>query len=646
MSGKLSRAELKRLEDLKLKLDLQQKKLATQKKQIAKEKKGLDAEKKKISQGWKELDRAKKKFADEREVAAKQSLSSNMKSSRSASGSNKKFQDQFFEMKKRHDQESKKAREYKKKLDQLEAENRVLRNKIKNLSGKRRGKGDDKRLRQLIRENRELRKRLRKMMKELNKRRRWYNRAIKIFKNNQNKWVKAQRSALKNKGLIIKYVFLDDVKYIKQYQKPRKGRERIKFRNRVRVKTKGGGETTLKNVEIQVLDAEEGDSDSDDDAGADKDGKRKKKRKKKKGDGADGDEEAKDEDEDGDSKSGKKKKRKKKAAGGEAEAEEEMEQYLDELMAEFGIANDEIAEDEEDLPSEVEDEEEDEDDDDDDLDDADDADDADGDDLDDEDGAGSAGGGDEALSAQMVYMRQEMDERAHDLEKLRAVLGASESPQEEMAALLDGVDERQQAMVENLKKLDSNDVQPVEEGNAEWRQYLLSLSKAIAGNAEQMAQVLGLVQTGFLKELEGRRRDLGHINNVYYDEERDAEQADLESLKQGVDERHGEISQEVQASQEQLAAQESERKQDEDENADDEEARESEAESNQSKIKALLEGLLATNSSWNELIATSSTMHGESQTAKNGLVEKLLEKYAQMQEWTAKVEQMPATKLL
>ena len=37
-------------------------------------------------------------------------------------------------------------------------------------------------------------------------------------------------------------------------------------------------------------------------------------------------------------------------------------------------------------------------------------------------------------------------------------------------------------------------MQPVGQGNAEWHQYLLSLSKAIAGNAEQMARVLGLVQ--------------------------------------------------------------------------------------------------------------------------------------------------------
>eukprot|EP00483_Globobulimina_turgida_P001165 UN01167 len=253
MSGKLTKAELKRLEELKLKLDLQQKKLNNQKQKNGKEKKSIDADKKKISQEWKALDRAKKKFADAKEAASKQNLSANMKAAGRKSQTNKKYQNQFFEMKKKHDTESKKARDYKKKLDQLEVENKVLRTKLKNLRGRKRGKTDDKRLRQLLRENRELRKRLRKLMKELNKRRRWYKRSIKIFKNNQDKWINKQRAAWKNKKFIIKYVFLDDIKYIKQYQKPRRGRDKIAFKNRVRVKTKGGGETTIKNVEIIVL---------------------------------------------------------------------------------------------------------------------------------------------------------------------------------------------------------------------------------------------------------------------------------------------------------------------------------------------------------------------------------------------------------
>ena len=176
-------------------------------------------------------------------------------------------------------------------------------------------------------------------------RRRWYNRATRIFKNNQDKWIKAQRNAWKDKRFIIKYVewkcyilgqkeryniiimhpkqvFLDDVKYIKQYQKPRKGRDKIQFKNRVRFKTTGGGETTVKNVEIQVMDADqdEDESDSDDEYEVDADGKRrKKKKKKKKGEGDDGDDE--ESKEDGDGKKKKKKKKKKKSA---AEEDEEV----------------------------------------------------------------------------------------------------------------------------------------------------------------------------------------------------------------------------------------------------------------------------------------------------------------------------------
>merc|ERR1712204_12502 len=160
---------------------------------------------------------------------------------------------------------TKESKKSNKIIGQLTMENKVLRNKLKNMP-KKRGKKDDKRLRQLMRENRELRKRLRRMMKEVNKRRRYYRRAIKIFKSKQGNWIKAQRAAWKNKKFIIKYVFLDDVKYIKQYQRPRKGRDRIKFRNRVRVKTKDGGEMILKDVEIIVLDEEDGDNaDNDDD---------------------------------------------------------------------------------------------------------------------------------------------------------------------------------------------------------------------------------------------------------------------------------------------------------------------------------------------------------------------------------------------
>merc|ERR1712228_24295 len=225
-------------------------------------------------------------------------------------GRGKVTQEQFFAMKKKYDAECKKSKNMKKILDQTQIENKVLRNKLKHMP-KKKGKKDDKRLRQLIRENRELRKKLRKTMRNIIKTKRWYKRAIKIFKNKQNSWIKAQKSAWKNKKFIIKYVFLDDVKYIKQYQKPRKGRDKIKYRNRVRVKSKDGGETTIKDVEIIVLD-EEDDDDNDNDNN-------------------DNNEQVEDVE------NGKKKKKKKKKKVTEYEKDAEIEKFMAELMKEFGL---------------------------------------------------------------------------------------------------------------------------------------------------------------------------------------------------------------------------------------------------------------------------------------------------------------------
>mmetsp|Transcript_50997 Transcript_50997/g.45801 ORF Transcript_50997/g.45801 Transcript_50997/m.45801 type:complete len:530 (-) Transcript_50997:37-1626(-) len=528
MSGKLTKAELKRLEELKLKLDLQQKKLKTQKSKIEKEKKSLESEKKKITQKWKELDRAKKKFEDQKEVQAKQSLSSNMKSQgKKSNNSNKKLQDQFFEMKKKYDSESKKSRDYKKKLDQLQAENKVLRNKLKNLSGRKKGRGDDKRLRQLIRENRELRKRLRKLMKELNKRRRWYKRAIKIFKNNQDKWIKAQRNAFKDKKFIIKYVFLDDVKYIKQYQKPRKGRDKIQFKNRIRVKTKGGGETTIKNVEIIVLDGD--DNDDNDNTSRDND----------------------DDDDDNNS-----------------------------------------------------------------------------------------------LEAQIVYLRQEMDERANDLEKLKDILSSSEKypdPNSEIDKLInDTINDRQNEMISSLKDLNC-DTTPIKESNDEWKKYILNLSKSIAGNTKQFNYLLNIINDGFLKELNGRIKDLINVNNIYYDE--DDQDIIFDKLQEIVNQRHEEIETEINTKQKEQDIDKEERDKELDENKFDADDGDSNDNDNYSKIKQLYGGLLSTNIDWNKLIKTSTTMYDESQTSKNNLINELLSKYSNLQQLINKVDKLPSTVL-
>ena len=61
--------------------------------------------------------------------------SSKMRAARhQPSATNKKYQDQFFAMKKQHDQEAKKARDYKRKMDQLQMENKVSDLKVISIS--------------------------------------------------------------------------------------------------------------------------------------------------------------------------------------------------------------------------------------------------------------------------------------------------------------------------------------------------------------------------------------------------------------------------------------------------------------------------------------------------------------------------------
>ena len=78
-------------------------------------------------------------------------------------------------------------RDYKKKADQLDAENKVLRRRVENAANKKLPT-NDKQLRGLMKENRWLKKKLRELMKELAKQKRWYSRVVKVFKDNNNKF--------------------------------------------------------------------------------------------------------------------------------------------------------------------------------------------------------------------------------------------------------------------------------------------------------------------------------------------------------------------------------------------------------------------------------------------------------------------------
>merc|ERR1712154_503825 len=250
--------------------------------------KEIEAEKKKLTNERKEFKNLKKKAQDDKAFRAGVADKNAKKAAKANAntGNTKQLQAQLLEMKTKYNAEGKRARNFQQERDQLAAENKVLQKKLKNLQG-RKGKGEDPRIRHLLRENRMLKKQIKLLMIELNKKRRWFQRCIKSFRKNRSKWIKSQEDALKKKGVLIKYVFLDDVKQIKTFKDPKKSAKgkgnKLKFRNRIKVKSRDGGVIVLKDVEIVVLD---NDIDAgDDDNGDGSTGKKKKKNgKKSKGD--------------------------------------------------------------------------------------------------------------------------------------------------------------------------------------------------------------------------------------------------------------------------------------------------------------------------------------------------------------------------
>merc|ERR1719419_2224270 len=181
----------------------------------------------------------------------------------------------------------------------------------------------------------------------------------------------------------------------------------------------------------------------------------------------------------------------------------------------------------------------------------DDDDDDDGDDGDDDLGgksrrestaSGSDSDGGSAIEAQLVYLRQEMDERANDLMKLQDIVSDAErypDPRQEINRLVaEDIAARHSEMESKMESL-SSDTEPAAQSNREWKQYLLNLSKAVAANSDGLSHLIKMLDDGFLKELNGRIRDLDGINNVFFEEE---QMEDFEALKQAVDRRHGEIS--------------------------------------------------------------------------------------------------------
>merc|ERR1712228_1057123 len=317
---------------------------------------------------------------------------------------------------------------------------------------------------------------------------------------------------------------------------------------------------------------------------------------------------------------GKKKKKKKKKKVTEYEKDAEIEKFMAELMKEFGLKdNDDI-----DADNEDDDEDEDEEDDDADDDKEDDNDDGD-DDMDDDDDDDNNNN----EEAQIIYLKQEMDARGNDLETLKDIMVSSENPKQEMDKMTQAMDERQDAMVNSLEELSCGNeaIKDIKASNDEWKDYMLHLSQSILKESNQKNKIKK-ISDGFLKELNGRINDLCDINNVYYDED---ENIGFEALKNNVDDRHDDISKDIQATNEN----QEEEEQDENENEDEAE----------SQTNELYQGLLQTNQTWNALISSSSESFKESQIAKNDLIQQLLSKYAKLINLTQKVEAVPATVL-
>ncbi|ETO35665.1 hypothetical protein RFI_01394 [Reticulomyxa filosa] len=136
---------------------------------------------------------------------------------------------------KRYEMKVKQARDEKTRVEELEGEIRTLKRKLKNAKLNATSDGNDARqVKSLQKEIRVLKKQLKLAMKDMDKQRNYYLGQLQRFKENQEKWIRLQKEAMKKKNVIVKYLFLDDIRTIKVYPK----RERL--RHKVRIQTEKG----------------------------------------------------------------------------------------------------------------------------------------------------------------------------------------------------------------------------------------------------------------------------------------------------------------------------------------------------------------------------------------------------------------------
>jgi len=275
----MSAQEKRRLERLKKELDNQQKKLDADKKKFAAQKKALLDDQTKLEREQKQLKQKVRKFQLSQSGGASSATPRTPGGSSRSGGGGKaavelrKTQGELKDTKDLLEKTKKNVRELRKSVDDKEATIKTLRRQLKNAGKGKAPVGDDKIIKQLKREIANLKKRLKLALRDLDKQARYYQQQLRRFKQDQQKWINRQRDVHKNKGVVVKYCFIDDIRKIKVY---RKGK------NRIKIKTVDGGEVVVKDVQIvEATEVEEAADDMIDEVTQEIEAEFKKKKKKK-----------------------------------------------------------------------------------------------------------------------------------------------------------------------------------------------------------------------------------------------------------------------------------------------------------------------------------------------------------------------------
>lgn len=94
--------------------------------------------------------------------------------------------------------------------------------------------------------------RLKRALRDLAKQQGYYKKQLRRFNQDQQKWVERQRDVHRKSGVVVKYVFIDDIRKIEVYKK------RL---NRIKIHTRDGDKVTVR--ELQIVDAPEWDESVD-----------------------------------------------------------------------------------------------------------------------------------------------------------------------------------------------------------------------------------------------------------------------------------------------------------------------------------------------------------------------------------------------